>query len=69
MPTIRLEKATKTYKWNDRKIPAAQHIDLEIVQGEFVFVVGSSGAGKSTLLKLMDGEIKPESGAVYLDDQ
>lgn len=68
MPTIRLEKATKLYKWERRqKREAVSKVDLTIEQGEFVFLVGSSGAGKSTVLKLMTGEIKPDDGAVYLD--
>lgn len=67
MSTIRLEKVTKIYKQEERIQIVAKEIDLEIKQGEFVFVVGSSGAGKSTLLKLITGEIKPDQGIVYLD--
>lgn len=69
MPTIRLEKATKFYKWEGRLNAAVHEADLEIVQGEFVFLVGSSGAGKSTLLKLITGNIKPDRGAVYLGNK
>lgn len=38
------------------------NINLGIMQGEFVFLVGHSGAGKSTLLKLMTREEKISSG-------
>lgn len=67
MPTIRLEKATKLYKWNDRVRAAVNEATIKIQQGEFVFFVGSSGCGKSTMLKLMTGALHPEKGAAYLD--
>jgi cell division transport system ATP-binding protein len=67
MPIIRLEQATKFYKWERKRHAAVSEIDLTIEQGEFVFVVGSSGAGKSTLLKLITGGVRPDRGAVYLD--
>lgn len=38
------------------------NINLGILQGEFVFLVGHSGAGKSTLLKLLTREEKITSG-------
>lgn len=67
MPIIRLENVSKYYQWEGRLRAAALEINLEIQQGEFVFIVGSSGAGKSTLLKLITHELKPDSGSVYLD--
>jgi putative ABC transport system ATP-binding protein len=42
-------------------------IDLTILPGEAVAVVGASGAGKSTLLGLLAGMDTPSSGRVYLD--
>lgn len=69
MPTIRMTDVTKTYIWEKRKQVAALDVNLEIQQGEFAFVVGSGGAGKSTLLRLLSGEVKPDRGKVFLDDQ
>ncbi len=68
MPEIRLEKVSKYYKQENRKIAAVEDIDLVVRQGEFVFVTGSSGAGKSTLLQLIHGQLKPDYGAIYLND-
>jgi len=71
MAVVRLENASKLYKWEDgrdkRKHYAVQELSLTVEQGEFVFLIGSSGAGKSTTLKLMSGEIAPDEGAVYVD--
>ena len=75
MPTIYLDHVSKFYKpKRKRKGPVHQDtgvedVELNIHQGEFVFVVGGSGAGKSTLLRLITGETKPTRGTVYLGDK
>ena len=68
MPSIRLENVAKIYKTKNRETAAIMDIDLFIEQGEFVFFVGSRGAGKSTLLDVISGNLKPDRGAVYVDD-
>jgi len=60
---IRLHNVTKQYPQS--QYPAVQRVDLEIEDGEFVFLVGASGAGKTTLVKLIFAEEFPTSGKVY----
>lgn len=58
---IEFEHVSKVYDTGNK---AVQDIDLNIGDGEFVFITGRSGAGKSTLLKLLTREIKASEGRV-----
>lgn len=48
-------------------ITALFEINLEIKNGEFVFLVGPSGAGKSTLLRLLAREYLPSTGKILVE--
>lgn len=63
---IKFENVSKEYKSSTR--PALDEVNLNIEQGEFVFLVGSSGSGKSTLLRLMLKEETPTSGTVTVNN-
>ncbi|MDR1521526.1 MAG: cell division ATP-binding protein FtsE [Streptococcaceae bacterium] len=47
---------------------AIRGLDVNIEQGEFVYVVGPSGAGKSTFVKLMYREEKATEGKIFVAD-
>ncbi len=44
-------------------------VDLEILQGERMVIIGRSGGGKSVLLKHMLGLMRPDAGQVWFRDQ
>jgi len=50
-------------------VSALRSIDLRVVEGEFLFVVGSTGTGKSTLLKLVYREEVATEGTVIVAGQ
>jgi branched-chain amino acid transport system ATP-binding protein len=48
-------------------VKAADGVNLEISQGEFLAIIGPNGAGKTTFLNLCTGYLRPFAGEVYLD--
>jgi putative ABC transport system ATP-binding protein len=53
-----------SHSFDDGRIVALKNVDLSIVEGESVAIVGASGSGKSTLILLLCGIRVPTIGSV-----
>ena len=65
-PLIQLQKVVKTFKNAAGEFTVLKGVDLTLLQGEFVAIVGKSGSGKSTLLNMITGIDHPTSGQVVI---
>lgn len=65
-PILFCEKLKKAYQDGDRVIPVLESVDLAVMPGESLAIVGRSGSGKTTLLNLLGGLELPSSGRVLL---
>jgi putative ABC transport system ATP-binding protein len=65
-PLIRIHGLSKAYRRGDQEIPVLLDIELEVMPGDFVALMGPSGSGKSTLLNLIAGIDQPTSGTIEI---
>jgi len=65
-PLIRIRGLAKSYHRGEQDIAVLLDIDLDVMAGEFVALMGPSGSGKSTLLNLIAGIDKPSAGTIQI---
>jgi len=65
-PLIRIRNLSKQYERGGQPIPVLLDIQLDVMAGEFVALMGPSGSGKSTLLNLIAGIDQPTSGTIEI---
>ncbi|TMQ72983.1 MAG: ABC transporter ATP-binding protein [Candidatus Eisenbacteria bacterium] len=69
--SIRVEGLSKSYRRGLALEPvrALKDVTLEIRSGEVFGIIGPNGAGKTTLLGCLLGFLRPDAGAVTIDDR
>ena len=65
IPLIELRGLTKTYGAGEGAFQALKGIDLTILPGEFVAIIGPSGSGKSTLMNVLGCLDVPTTGTYH----
>lgn len=55
-----------THKSHHQAFVALQPVNLSVLQGQVLGIIGNNGAGKSTLLKLIAGTLRPTGGACHV---
>jgi len=57
------------FSYPETSLPSLKNSSLEIKRGECIGIIGPSGSGKSTLVDIILGLLKPDIGAILLDDK
>lgn len=63
--SIQVSNVTVSFKTPKGLYTAVKEIDLTVMKGEIVALIGHSGCGKSTLMSTISGMVKPTSGEVF----
>ena len=67
-PILRVENLTHTYSAGTPfQRNAVEQMNIEVMPGEFLGIIGHTGSGKSTLIQHLNGLLKPTEGHVYLE--
>jgi len=66
-PQIRLSGIERVFHLGDSEVHALRSLDLSILPGEYVAVMGPSGSGKSSLLNLLGLLDRPDAGSYHFD--
>jgi lipoprotein-releasing system ATP-binding protein len=57
----------KVFRSGEEELEVLAHVDLEVIQGESLAIMGASGVGKSTLLHIMGTLDRPTAGELAIN--
>jgi putative ABC transport system ATP-binding protein len=63
---IALRGVSRTYDMGRITVPALRSVDLDVLPGEFLAIVGPSGSGKSTMMNIIGCLDRPSTGTYHL---
>ncbi|MFL2640284.1 MAG: ABC transporter ATP-binding protein [Dehalococcoidia bacterium] len=69
VPYISCLDLFKIYKAQDLEVVALRGLDLDVMAGEMIGIVGASGSGKSTFLNILAGYDKPSAGEIRVGER
>jgi len=65
MTVLRSENLTKSFGRRE----VVSKVSIRVASGEIIGLLGRNGAGKTTTFQMIVGLVKPDGGAIYLDDE
>jgi putative ABC transport system ATP-binding protein len=65
-PLIEIRGVTKLYRLRGEEVYALRDIDVDILRGEYLSIMGPSGSGKSTLFNIVGALDRPTAGTVNI---
>lgn len=69
VPLLKVRGISKAYRQGVGELSILKNLDLEVLEGEAIAIVGSSGAGKSTLMHILGTLDRPDQGSLYFFEQ
>ena len=64
-PLLRIERLSKAFDG----VQALDDVSFDVAAGEVVAMIGPNGAGKTTCFNIINGQLAPDSGSVWLGDR
>jgi putative ABC transport system ATP-binding protein len=65
-PIVQCRGLSKVYSIGGQEVHALRDMDLDVISGEYLSVMGPSGSGKSTLFNMIGALDSPSSGTVSI---